>query len=301
MQGVPTLLRHAGKTSRLVGAVVAVALQVGWHELHAQSLPRILDGVQVELTAVEDSSAYLLYQYSVVNPASSRGGVAGLELDLSAPRGTGHVTLAFTGALGPSRPDAPDHVPFGAIAPDRWKVLVDWKARLLWYTYEIMLAEGTAPVSFDSVASGAARSGFGVRSPYLPGVREFAAIPTVQSCCTKANAQGELPSSFLFKVRGFTVAPTYAPEKIKVQVLGKLLRRACGELGWIEHGRACESLRAKLAPASEAEQRGDHKGATGALRAFVAELVAQHGPGKPVNDNAYWLLKANGEYLLAHM
>ena len=39
----------------------------------------------------------------------------------------------------------------------------------------------------------------------------------------------------------------------------------------------------------------------GSLRAFLAELDARHGPGMPVSDNAYWLLKVNGEYLLAHM
>ncbi len=179
-------------------------------------------------------------------------------------------------------------------------MLVDWKARLAWYVFAILLTEGTAPVSFDSVAPGAVQSGFGVRSPYLPGVREFAATPTQQSCCTQPNAQGELPSSFLFKVRGFTVAPKYAPKEMTLLVLSDLLGRAC-ELGWITRGGGCEGLRTELAPVREAEQRGQHEGEGDSLRAFLAELEAQHGPGKPVNDNAYWLLRVNGEYLLAHM
>jgi len=179
-------------------------------------------------------------------------------------------------------------------------MLVDWKARLLWYVYEILLADGTAPVSFDSVAPGVVRDGFGVRSPYLPGVREFAAIPTEQSCCTKPNAQGELPTPFLFRVRSFTVAPTYPPEKMTFQVLGELLGRACGELGWIGQVGVCQSLRIKLGPAGRSGQHEDDA-RKDSLRAFIAELDAQHGPGKPVSDNAYWLLKVNAEYLLAHM
>jgi hypothetical protein len=187
----------------------------------------------------------------------------------------------------------------GSIVPERWQALVDWKARLMWYAHAVTMAEGP-PGSFDSVAPRAVKSGFGVRSPYLPGVREFTARPTEQSCCSIPNAKGEYPSSVFFRVRGLTVAPTYAPEKINVQVLRELLSRASGELGWIELGGACEALRAKLASASEAQQRGDHERAAVSLRAFVTELEAQHGPGKPVNDNAYWLLKVNGESLLAH-
>ncbi len=284
----------------MTGSVIALAVQLGVERAQAQAPPPpILDAVHVEVTAVADSSVYLLYRYRIVNPPSSDGGVAVVELDLSAPAGTGHVLLPFTGSRGPGRSDVPDHVPLGAIVPERWQVLVDWKARVVWYAHAVIMAEGP-PGSFDSVAPGAAKSGFGVRSPYLPGVREFAAEPTEQSCCSKANARGEYPSSVYFRVRGFTVAPTYAPEKINVQVLSELLSRACGELGWIELGGACDALRAKLASASEAQQRGDHERAAVSLRAFVTELEAQHGPGKPVNDNAYWLLKVNGESLLAH-
>lgn len=296
--GAMTVRQGASLCRAIAVGLSLLGMQTASNPLQAQSRERLLDTVGFELTGVTDSTSYLLYRYRIINPASSRGGVAGVELDVSASRGVGHVALPFTGSRGPTRRDVPDHVPFGAIAPERWQMLVDWKARLLWYVYEI-LAE--APVSFDSVAPGAVKSGFGVRSPYLPGVREFAAIPTEQSCCTKPNAQGELPTSFLFRVRGYTVAPTYAPDKITLQVLGDLLARACGDLSWISQGGECERFQARLAPAREAEQRGDREAAKGSLHAFVAELDAHHGSGKPINDNAYWLLKVNAEYLLAHM
>ena len=265
--------------------------------VHAQGSQPILDSVRLELTGVEDSSTYLLYQYRVLNPASSRGGVAGVELDLSARPGTGHEVLPFTGARGPVRRDVPDHVPFGANAPDRWQTLTDYKARLVWYVYEVLLREGTAPVSFDSVGPGKSKTGFAVRSPYLPGIRQFTAIPTEQSCCTKPNAQGELPSSFFFRVGGVAVAPTYASGTVTPQLLGELLGRACSEFAWISPRSVCVTLTNKLAPRLRRPADGDQSIAEAPLRAFLAELEVQRGPGKTVNDNAYWLLKVNAEYL----
>jgi len=294
---MPSLLRYARAAS---GAYLALALAQGLgREAVAQSPSRVLDEVVLQVTSVQDSSQYFVYHYRVLNSASSRGGVAVVELDLSAPRGTRHVALPFTGSLGPSRRDVPDHVPFGAIAPERWLMLVDYKARLVWNVYAVLLAEG-APVSFDSVAPGSVKSGFGVRSPYLPGVRTFAAIPTEQSCCTKPNAQGELPNSFLFRVKGLTVAPTVRPPDMSLAIVRSDLQQTCGPLRWIADGAVCGRLRSNLEQAI-ASQQGDRAATTGSLPAFLAELDAQHGPGKPVSDNAYWLLKVNGEYLLAHM
>jgi len=68
-----------------------------------------------------------------------------------------------------------------------------------------------------------------------------------------------------------------------------LLARACGELGWIAEPAVCQDLRRRLGAS------GDE-----GLKAFLDTLEAQHGPGKPVNDNAYWLLKVNAEFVLAH-
>jgi len=292
---------HSARTLPLlqVGAAL-LGLVLTSRTVHAQGSHPILDSVRLELTGVEDSSTYLLYQYRVLNPASSRGGVAGVELDLSARPGTGHEVLPFTGARGPARRDVPDHVPFGAIAPDRWQTLIDYKARLVWYVYEALLREGTAPVSFDSVGPGDSKTGFAVRSPYIPGIRQFTAIPTEQSCCTKPNAQGELPSSFFFRVGGAAVAPTYAPGTVTPQLLRELLERACSEFAWISPRPVCATLTNKLASGPRRPGDGDQGIGDAQLRAFLAELEVQHEPGKSVNDNAYWLLKVNAEYVLGH-
>jgi len=33
----------------------------------------------------------------------------------------------------------------------------------------------------------------------------------------------------------------------------------------------------------------------------LSELEAQHGVGRPVTDNAYWLLKVNAEFVLGRL
>src|SRR2546430_2202843 len=67
---------------------------------------------------------------------------------------------------------------------------------------------------------------------------------------------------------------------------------------FLEQAPVCRSLRTKF---HQEAQPGNRDASKRGLRALLEELEAQHGPEKPVNDNAYWLLKANGEYLLAHM
>ncbi len=295
------MLRDAKFCRLLTGSLVALAVQVWSNRAQAQSLPRILDTVRLDLTAVVDSSAYLVYQYYLANSASSHGGVAVVKVDLSARAGTGHDTLPFTGSLGPGRTDVADHVPFGAMAPNRWQMFVTYDGALEWAVYEVLLTEKTAPVSFDSVPAGGVKSGFGVRSPYLPGVRRFSAMPTEQSCCLKPNDQGELPSPFFFPVRGRTVAATVRPQDMTLTILGEDLEQACGLLHWITEAALCDRLRSALERAVAPRPRSDAAATKGSLRAFLAELEAQHGTGKPVNDNAYWLLKVNGEFLLAHM
>jgi len=175
------------------------------------------------------------------------------------------------------------------------------KARLDWHAAEVILTDGGLPVSMDSAASGGVKDGFGLRSTYLPGPRRFTATPTIQSCCMEPNSRGEYPNALRFPVAGFTVAPTVRPQDLTLEVLQSNLEQACGTQHWITAGAVCGSLRSKLEQAINAQKRGDHDSAKGSLRSFVEDLDAQYGLRKPVSDNAYWLLKVNGEYLFAHM
>jgi hypothetical protein len=76
-----------------------------------------------------------------------------------------------------------------------------------------------------------------------------------------------------------------------------LTDRACGELIWITNSGICSALAAKLQQASQTLMQGDNAGARARLGTFLTELTAQHGPGLPVNDSAYWLLKSNIEFI----
>lgn len=270
---------------RLAFAVFVWLLGLDPRAAWPQSPHNVLARVHLEVTDVADSGAYLIYSYRISNSAESRGGVAVVELDVSAPAGTGRVRLPFTGNVETGGGDSFDRVPLGGIAPPRWIAMVGYKGILDWHVYTVLL--NGWPSSYDSVAAGASKEGFGVRSPYLPGVRRFSAVPTEQSCCRTPNAQGELPNAWLLKVQGLTIGPTVRPAEMTLGLLRGDLDQVCGPLHWITDGAVCGSLHAKLATS------------TPDWRGFLDDLEAQHGAGKPVNDNAYWLLKVNATYLLA--
>src|SRR6185437_6477492 len=67
---------------RVIALAVSLALaQALGRGALAQSPIRLLDQVVLEVIGVEDSSQYLVYRYRVLNSASSRSGVAGINLD----------------------------------------------------------------------------------------------------------------------------------------------------------------------------------------------------------------------------
>lgn len=100
---------------------------------------------------------------------------------------------------------------------------------------------------------------------------------------------------------GLTVGPALHPDSVSIQVLQGFRGRTCTEPRWITDAGVCASLGASLGRAREALAQADRPGARAELRGFVSELEAQHGAGRPVNDNAYWLLRVNAEFLLGRL
>lgn len=101
-----------------------------------------------------------------------------------------------------------------------------------------------------------------------------------------------------------TLGPVHAPAAFGppgrgLDVILADLDLACGALEWIDDGGICNSIRQKLGAAQAALQRDNVGAARGSLAACVSELVAQRG--KHVSDEAYWLIKTNVSYVLAHM
>ena len=145
-----------------------------------------LHRVEFSLDEVADSERYLVYAYRIVNGRESQGGAAVLSLDVSAPRGTGFPTLPATGRFdhGAGYPGVVlarfrDHVPVGPISPTNWEAFLTRDATLDWYG-----SHGGFEGDVDSISPGDSLRGFGLRSPYLPGIRQSWAAPTFKSCCT---------------------------------------------------------------------------------------------------------------------
>lgn len=78
----------------------------------------------------------------------------------------------------------------------------------------------------------------------------------------------------------------------------RLKDQAAG-LGWIKDPGTVTSLNQKLRSVQTALRRGRTKAAKGALNAFLNEIEAQRGVH--LDDNAYYLLKANAEYLISRL
>ena len=75
------------------------------------------------------------------------------------------------------------------------------------------------------------------------------------------------------------------------------LREARANLHWITDPSVCQSLRTNLDQAAAASRQHDHAGLVTALSPFLDVLEQRRGAGGGLNDNAYWLLRVNGEYL----
>ncbi|MBI1723032.1 MAG: hypothetical protein HYR48_03900 [Gemmatimonadetes bacterium] len=108
-------------------------------------------------------------------------------------------------------------------------------------------------------------------------------------------------------IRGRTVGVVAAPPGMRpsdlLARLRELLQESCSTLAWVTSQGICRSLDAKLANAAVAVREARFSAGSREIRSFLQELEAQHGtvPGKHVNDNAYWLLRANASVVLTNM
>lgn len=291
-------LQGARRVIQTAMVTACAALAIGWRSAETQGR-HILGPVRFDLEEVADSGSYFLYGYRIVNPSSSHGGVASISLDISVPTG-GRTRLPFTGHLEHGAGEG-NHAPIGAIAPERWQMMTTYKGTLDWYTDEVLVSvsdSGAVPASADSAPPGGYRTGFGLRSPYLPGFRYFQARPTYQSCCMRPNDRGEYPVPTEFPVAGVAAVPTIDPQAMTVAVVGSQLEESCGPLGWVDR-EACAQLRPNIRQAGQSVAH-DRDGAREALKAFLDDLN-RNREAKHVTDNAYWLLRTNAEYLLAHL
>ena len=150
----------------------------------------------------------------------------------------------------------------------------------------------------------------------LPGIRRFVVkpaydasdfLPGIDDDSGEAQQIVDLDNEIqrMIQTRGYTIGPVQPPSLTDV---GRLLdfvaslKHQAAALGWIS-GPGVEgvvqSLDAKLSAAKAALARGDAKAAEGQITAFIDELEAQRG--KHLNDDAFYMLQANAQFILAKL
>lgn len=156
------------------------------------------------------------------------------------------------------------------------------------------------------VAPGASSPSLTVGALGVPGVVSFWAVAVMPPRRTDDPDRETLYDPVASRAfRGLTVGIEPVPSgATPASMLGRtrdLVRRSCGELGWITNAGVCRSLTVKLDHARSSLLRGRRQEAIGDLTAFMNALDAQHGlgPGKHVRDLAYGLLRGSALYILS--
>ena len=257
-----------------------------------------LGGVQLDATSVADSTSYLFYSYAVRNPASSTWGLSAVEIDIGASSGTPD-NLASTGNLfdfTTSDAAQASHAEVGPSSPAGWHAILSREGTLTW------AAPSSAVQSTDSIAPGGSKSGFAIRSSYLPGISGVVGLPTVESCCLEPtdSLDGEFiyPGPEQLAASGWTIAPRYMPFEVTLDLLQSQRTAVCTNPLWIDDALLCAELADSLDAADTRLASGDNTGARTALEGVLAILDAEREPTGPIEDNAYWLLRLNTVHVL---
>jgi hypothetical protein len=250
------------------------------YTVRVEAADKIDPQLDVQITASEGA---LVYRYLLTNKVSSMARSPVFWLQIPCPMGESDVTVS---------------------APAPWFALVAALEGAQYCHY--------SPGTFN-FTPGTTLEGLELSTVWLPTVVDVRVVGAANRPLWPSE-EGMVPGAvydLADQVQGYTggwvtlpaVGPGYPPEALAdpAEGLGLVrsdLARAC-ELEWISPRGVCNSLEQKLENASRALDRGQPNAARGELGALVAELDAQRG--KHVNENAYWLLKTNAEYVLARI
>jgi hypothetical protein len=190
--------------------------------------------------------------------------------------------------------------PFGISKPvpsDSWLVLTRYKDRSVveWssLTGTMALPGASSPVlSFKAL---------GLPSIVDAHFEGYYPIPNIDSLTDEQLLTLDSLELHSVRVKTVGVGPIGAeatPMSLAAR-LASLTKESCN-LAWILSSSVCNSLGGKLQQASQSLARGDNYTGRTQLQTFLRELDTQHDSHGtlPVKDNAYWLLKVNGEYVL---
>jgi hypothetical protein len=200
------------------------------------------------------------------------------------------------------------HFTVDALAPVVWMSLPeprqDWSTAVAYRGRSI--AEWV--VLGDQLAPGSSSPPLAFKAVGLPGIVDFwvrgyvTPAPLTDSDTVPVVSPSDPlhDSSVPGKTVGIEPIPPNSTRGTLIARLVGLRSQACLS-NWISDPNVCASLGAKLDQAGQALNHGDSTGAGAQLESFLSELGAQHGSGLPVNDNAYWLLRVNVQFVLRGM
>lgn len=164
------------------------------------------------------------------------------------------------------------------------------------------------------IKPGRSLAGFKLMVKSLPGIQDFHMQGYTDKDMAEASGVSEEEMDVLgdlqdeFKnnsFKGKTIGPDPVPEVINLAGLVErliVLKHQAASLGWIFGPGAdgiVKSLDAKLDAAKASVARGQNKTAAGQMNAFINELQAQRS--KHLDDNAFFLLKVNAEFIIGKL
>jgi hypothetical protein len=104
------------------------------------------------------------------------------------------------------------------------------------------------------------------------------------------------------RISGLSVGVEPFPSNRSAAALSLRLRgltdQACDSLHWIGENGVCSDLTAALDSATQAVSQSDTTTARSNLLNFLAVVAAHHDTGGSINDNAFWLLSANADFIV---
>ena len=162
------------------------------------------------------------------------------------------------------------------------------------------------------IRPGASSGGFKLTAKSLPAPKLFYVegytrndIPEGEPTEEETQVLIDLQDPFNNSFSGQTLGADPIPLVIDIaSLIGRLisLKHQSVSLGWIfgpGSDGIVKSLDAKLDAAKAAVARGQNKAASNQLNAFINELNALRG--KKLNENAFFLLKVNAEFILSKL
>ena len=146
--------------------------------------------------------------------------------------------------------------------------------------------------------------GFSITSPAQPGIVQSSALGFVQEMPGAERITSDIPGPpdpFEDCVKMKTIGPDILPSDEPVFSIDRIisLKHEAFSLGWIDNAGIANSLDQKLENAKVKISQGNKNAAKNILQAFINELEAQRG--KHINDNAFYLLKLNAEFLISKL